>query len=122
MHAYLVQYNCNILQPSILAGVAVESNGTRAPDPVGEDAGYQIEYVEEEIEEEPPTDDETVEVSGHDQNADILKSVAKPLHGTDLPAKPEEPKTPEDCKKEFLKGTFQDWYLNHCSSLDLCFI
>lgn len=125
-----------------MAGVAEEPTGTAALDPVGEDAEFQIEYIEEEMEEEPFTDDEAVEVAVHDQTPDVLKSVAKP-HASlpakpeeppasspakpeeppaSLQAKPEEPPTPEDCKKEFVKGTFQDWYLNHWTSNSVFFL
>ena len=110
------------VQRSILAGVAVETIGTVAPDTAGDDTGLIVEYIEEEMEEEELTDDENVEVSAHDQSRFVLEAVAKPTAPNVLlkSEEPREPQTPEDCKKEFNKGTFQDWSFIFGNSILRC--
>ena len=74
-----------------------------------EDVEYEIEYIEEEVEEELPTDDDSVACLQHDQrqqpDTENEKKITEyPKH--EEPEYPvESPATPEDFKQEFVKGT-----------------
>lgn len=59
------------LWPGVTTAVA---DGSKSPEKVmGEEYEYDIEYIEEEIEEEIPTDDESLAVMEHDQSAFTAK-------------------------------------------------
>lgn len=78
----------------------------------GEDSDFEIEYVEEEVEEELPTDDDSVAVLQHDQRQEP-DTASRGKKITEYPehpkveeyVQPPSPQTPEEIKQEFVKGT-----------------
>ena len=95
----------NFTPPGVAAAVAPVPTG-------GDNSDFEIEYIEEEVEEELPTDDESVAVLQHDQRQEPDTSTKKnisefPVHPkVEVYCQPPSPQTPEDCKQEeFVKGT-----------------
>lgn len=125
--------DANTAGGSDLASAA--SAGAVATEENGEDHEHEVMYIEEEIEEEDATDDEIVVVNhnqqpfleetvaplvGEQANQHLSNSGSKPAFVPKPVEKPEvPPPTPEDCKHEEGRGTFQAGFSDLCYVLKM---